>query len=104
MKRIIDQHILALFGDFKGRGFRFGDIFKYFMKRGTFHNQSDIWKNLEFLLEQEQIVKVRGMTRNFYGIPLVRENGSKYLIINQGIENEEIEVEEVSKPKGPQEP
>ena len=103
MKRIVDQHILELFREYKGRGFRFGNIFKYFLKRGTFHNQSDIWKNLEFLLKQKKIVKVRGMTRNFYGIPLVRENGSRYLTINQGIEDEDIEVEEVSKPMEPQE-
>ena len=94
MKRIVDKHILELYKEYKGRGFRFGDTFKYFMKRGTFHNQSDIWKNLQLLIEQKKIGKVRGMTRNFYGIPLVRENGSRYLIINQGIEDEEIEVHE----------
>ena len=94
MKRIIDQHILALFGDFKGRGFRFGDIFKYLLKRDVFHNQSDIWKNLLFLLKQKKIVKVRGTTRNFYGIPLERADDTQYMIINQGIEDEEIEVEE----------
>lgn len=100
-ERIVDKHILKLFGDFKGRGFRFGNVFKYFLKRGTFHNQSDIWKNLEFLLKQKKIVKVRGMTRNFYGIPLVRENDTKYLIINQGIEDETIELGKVCKPKEP---
>lgn len=92
MKRIVDKHILELYKEYKGRGFRFGDTFKYFMKRGTFHNQSDIWKNLEFLLKHKKIVKVRGMTRNFYGIPLTREDGSQYLTINQGIEDEIIEL------------
>ena len=92
-KRIVDQHIMALLEEYKGRGLRFGDFFKTFAKRGTFHNQSDIWKNLLYLLEKKKIVKVRGDTRNFYGIPLTRENGTKYLIINQGFEEEEIDVE-----------
>ena len=92
-KRIIDQHIVELLEKYKGRGLRFGDIFKYFLKSKTLHNQSNIWSNLLFLLDQKKIVKVRGMTRNFYGIPLTRKNGSKYLIINQGIEDEEIEIE-----------
>ena len=92
-KRIVDKHIMELLEKYKGRGIRFGDIFKKFTKQGTFHNQSNIWFNLTFLLEQKKIVKVRGDTRPFYGIPLTRENGSKYLIINQGIEDEEIDVE-----------
>ena len=93
-KRVIDKQIMELLDKYRGRGLRFGDFFKTFTKQGNFHNQSDIWKNLQLLIEQKKIVKVRGMTRNFYGIPLVRENGSRYLIINQGIEDEEIEVHE----------
>ena len=92
MKRIVDQHIMALLEEYQGRGFRFGDVYKYLLKRGTFHNQSDIWKNLDFLIKKKKIVKVRGMTRNFYGIPLKRADGIRYLIINQGIEDEELEV------------
>ena len=93
-KRIVDKHIMALLEESKGRGLRFGDFFKTFAKRRMFHNQSDIWKNLLFLLDQKKIVKVRGDTRNFYGIPLTRKDGSKYLIINQGFEEEEIDVGE----------
>ena len=92
-KRIVDKHIMELLTKHKGKGLRFGDFFKTFAKRGTFHNQSDIWRNLCLLLEQKKIVKVRGDTRNFYGISLTRENGSKYLIINQGFEEEELDVE-----------
>ncbi len=92
-KRIVDKHIMALLDEYKGRGLRFGDFFKTFSKRRMFHNQSDIWKNLLFLLNQKKIVKVRGMTRNFYGIPFTREDGSQYLTINQGIEDEIIERE-----------
>ena len=92
-QRIIDKHILELLKKYKGRGLRFGDIFKYFLKSKTLHNQSNIWSNLLFLLKQKKIVKVRGLTRNFYGLPLTRENGSKYLIVTQGIEEIELEVE-----------
>ena len=93
-KRIVDKHIMELLGMHKGRGYRFGTIFHVFARKGRFHNQSDIWKNLLFLIEQKKIVKVQGYTRPFYGIPLTREDGSQYLIINQGIEDEEIEVEQ----------
>ena len=92
-QRIVDKHIIALMEEYKGRGLRFGDIFKTFAKRRMFHNQSDIWKNLIFLLEHEKIVKVKGDTRFFYGIPKTREDGTKYLTINQGIEDEIVEVE-----------
>ena len=96
-KRIVDKHIMMLLKEHKGHGLRFNDFFTTFAKRGTFHNNSDIWKNLLYLLEQKKIVKVRGDTRNFYGIPLTREDGSKYLIINQGFEEEEIEIKEKDK-------
>ena len=93
IERIIDKHIMLLLKEFNGRGLRFRDFFIAFSKRKTFHNQTNIWANLKFLLKQKKIVKVRGMTRHFYGIPLTRNDGSKYLIINQGLADEEIEVE-----------
>ena len=93
-ERVIDKHIMKLLEEYKGRGLRFRNFFITFTKRGTFHGQSDISKNIQLLLKQKKIVKVRGMTRNFYGIPLTREDGSRYLIINQGLEDENIEVEE----------
>ena len=79
---------------YKGRGLRFGNIFKIFVKEGTYHNQANIWENLIFLLGQKEIARVKGDMRNFYGIPLTREDSSKYLVINQGIEDEEINVVE----------
>ncbi len=91
-QRIVDKHILALLEEYKGRGIRFGDIYKTFAKRGMFHNQSDIWKNLILLLDQKKIVKVQGDTRPYYGIPLERKDGSLYLTINTGIEDEIIEL------------
>lgn len=103
-ERVIDKQIMELLEEYRGRGLRFRNFFITFTKRGTFHGQSDISKNLQLLLNQKKIVKVRGLTRSFYGIPLTRENGSKYLIINQGLEDEEIEIKEVCKPKEPQEP
>lgn len=93
-KRIVDKHIMALLEEHKGRGLRFGDFFRTFAKRGTFHSNSIIWKNLLYLLEQKKIILVQGDTRNFYGIPLTREDGTKYLIINQGFEEEEVEIKE----------
>ena len=92
-ERTVAPHIMKLLEKYKGRGLRFGNIFKTFVKEGTFHNQSNIWVNLIFLLEQKKIVKVKGYTRKFYGIPLTRTDGSKYLKINQCIEDEEIDVE-----------
>ena len=93
-ERVIDKQIMGLLKQYKGRGLRFRNFFITFAERKTFHNQSDISNNLKLLLKQKKIVKVRGLTRSFYGIPLTRENGSKYLIINQGLADEEIEVEE----------
>ena len=84
---------MLLLEKYKGHGLRFSDIFKYFLNHGTFHNQSDIWKNLTYLIKLKKIIKVKGLTRNFYGLPLTRENGSKYLIVTQGIEEIELEVE-----------
>jgi hypothetical protein len=92
-KRFVDKHILSILEEYRGRGFRFGQIFKTLYKRGTPHNQCDIWKNLDFLIEKEKITKQHHYTKNYYFIPLQRPDGSKYFIINEGIEDEEIKVE-----------
>lgn len=92
-KRYVDKHIMALLEKHKGRGFIFGGILRGFAKHGKNFNQVTLWHNLGFLIEQEKIVKVDGDTRPFYGIPLTREDGSRYLIVNQGFIDEELEVE-----------
>ena len=92
-ERVIDKQIMNLLEEYNGRGLRFRDFYITFAKRKTFHGQADISRNLKLLLEQKKIVKVRGDTRNYYGIALTRKNGKKYLIINQGMQDEEIEVE-----------
>jgi hypothetical protein len=93
-ERTVSKHIIDLLEKHKGKGLRFRDFFVTFAKQGTFHNQSNIWSNLLRLLDEGKIIKVKGDTRNFYGIPLTRNNGTKYLIINQGIEPEEVELQE----------
>ena len=88
----VDKDILAVLEERKGYGLRFSDIFHALSKRDMFHYQQQISKNLKKLIEEKKVVKVKGRPRYFYGIPLQREDGTRYLIVRGPIEDEIIEL------------
>ena len=87
----VDKDILIILKEKKGYGLRFGDIYKT-LKREMFHYQQQISNNLKKLIEQGKVVKVKGSPRYFYGIPLQREDGTRYLIVRGPVEDEIIEL------------
>ena len=89
----VDKDILIILKEKKGYGLRFGDIYKTLLKREMFHYQQQISKNLSKLIEEGKVVKVKGRPRFFYGIPLQREDGTRYLTVRGSIEDEIIEIE-----------
>ena len=91
----VDKDILIVLKECQGFGLRFSDIFRALSKRNMFHFQQQISINLKRLIDKGKIVKVKGRPRYFYGIPLERTNGSKYLTIRGIVEDEIIEIEKV---------
>jgi len=88
----VDKDLLIVLEANKGYGLRFSDIYKALIKREMFHFQQQISNNLKKLIEQKIVVKVKGSQRYFYGIPLKREDGTKYLIVRGPVEDEIIEL------------
>ena len=89
----VDKDILAVLEERKGYGLRFSYIFHALSEHNMFHYQQQISNNLKKLIEEGKVAKVKGKTRYFYGIPLQREDGTRYLTIRGAIKDEEIEVE-----------
>jgi len=89
----VDKDVLIVLEKNKGYGLRFSDIYKTLLKRDMFHFQQQISNNLKKLIEEGKVVKVRVNPRFFYGIPLERENGTKYLIVRGPVEDEIVEIE-----------
>ena len=85
----------------KGTGFNFSFIDRTMRERGFTHNRTTIRVYLKFLIDQEKIVNVKTKKRgkhsfySFYGIPTIRKNLSRYLIITQDIEEEKFEINAV---------
>ena len=72
---------------------RFSEIYKTLLKRDMFHYQGSISQNLQFLIEQSEIVRVQTDTPPRYGIPTKREDGTKYIIVKgTGIKDEIVEL------------
>ena len=88
----VDKDLLIILEEHKGFGLRFGDIFHSLSEHNMFHYQQQISKNLSKLIEEGKVVKVKGRPRFFYGIPLQREDGSRYLTVRGPIEDEIIEL------------
>lgn len=86
------EHILAVLKPYKGKAMRFSDIKRALLKQGWFHTDSAISDNFKILIEQGKIVKVE-RSRNFYGIPAVREDGTAYIqVMNFDFSIETIEL------------
>ena len=85
-----------------GKGFPFKIVDETMRKKGFIHNRSTIRVYLKYLVDQKKIVNVRTKKRgkysfySFYGIPQTRKDSSKYLIINQDVKEEKIEINAVS--------
>ena len=88
----VDKDILIVLEEYRGYALRFGDIYKTLLKRDMFHYQQQISKNLSKLIDEGKVVKVKGSPRYFYGIPLQREDGSRYLTVRGPIEDDIIEL------------
>ena len=95
----VDKDILVVLEEHRGYGLKFSDIFHALSKHNMFHYQQQISKNLKKLIEEKKVAKVKGRPRYFYGIPLQREDGTRYLIVRGIVEDEIIEVG--IKPKEP---
>ena len=76
-ERKTGTHILAFLTENKGIGMRYTDVHRAMIAKGYHHNNTSIATNLRFLLEHKKVVKVL----TCYGIPNVRNDGSKYLTI-----------------------
>ena len=88
----IDNDLLAVYGKYRGRGLRYIDTFHELVKNGTMHHSPQIIGHIKSLIEEGKLAKAKGRSRYFYGIPLTREDGTKFLIVNQGVEPEELDV------------
>ena len=88
----VDKDILVVLEEHRGYGLKFSDIFHALSKHGMFHYQQQISNNLSKLIEEGKVVKVKGSPRYFYGIPLQRENKSKYIIVRGPVKDETIEL------------
>jgi len=88
-ERIIAPRIMRILEENK-KPMRFSEIFKALAEHGWFTTQRPISDNLKYLISEGKIVKVD----RYYGIPSVRDDGSKFIIIkNVFDENETVEIE-----------
>ena len=88
-ERITSTHILALLKENQGTGMRYTDIYQAMRKKSYRHNFTSTIDNLRFLVKHKKIVKVL----TCYGIPVERENGSKYLIIKSSGQKVTVNIE-----------
>jgi hypothetical protein len=83
-------HVELIMRENKGLLMRFSDIHKLSYEKGWRHNGTTVKSSLDTLIKQGKIVKIRYR----YGMPAVREDGTKYVVLkDQGLEDEVIEIE-----------
>jgi len=88
-ERITAVHILELLKEHQGMGMRYTEIYKAMRKKGYRHNFTSTIDNLRFLVGNGKIVKIL----KIYGIPVVGENGNKYLTIDCDGQKATVKVE-----------
>lgn len=88
-ERIVAPRIMRVLEENDGVGMRFSEIFRGLAKHGWYHNQNPITQNLKWLIEQGKIAKVE----NRYAIIKKREDGTKYVVIENPVENKTVELE-----------
>ena len=81
-KRIIASRISYVLEENKKVGMRFSEIFRALAKKGWFHNQNPISRNLKFLIKEGKVAWIE----TFYCIIQTRENGSKFVVIVDPVE------------------
>jgi len=92
-ERITAVHLMAVLTENKGIGMRYTDVYKAMRARGWKHNYTSTIDNLRFLVSQGNIVKTDWHLNPRYGVPVVREDGTKYIVLkNQGFEDETVEL------------
>ena len=77
------EHIMKVLGANKGKALQAASISRLMISEGNIHTMNAILDNLNILIKQGKVVKVERTDehrRNYYGIPMVREGGSRYLI------------------------
>jgi hypothetical protein len=95
------EHIMKVLEANKGLAFQAASISRLMIAEGHVHTMNAILDNCRILIKQGKMVKIDRNSehrRNYYGIPLVREDGSRYLIetLRNGSKRE-IEVWKVKK-------
>lgn len=88
----VHKDVLIVLGEHPGYGLRFSYIFHALSEHNMFHYQQQISNNLKKLIEEGKVAKVKGKTRYFYGIPLQREDGTRYLIVRGSVKDEIVEL------------
>lgn len=73
-ERPVVAHILTILAQNKGVGLREAEVIRQARKQGWNHMQYSIEYNLKYLVDRGKIVKVD----KYFGIPLVREDGTAY--------------------------
>ena len=81
-KRIIASRILHILKENKKVGMRFSDIFRALVKKNWYHNQNPLSQNLKFLIKEGKVAWIE----TFYCIIQTRENGTKFVIIEDPVE------------------
>jgi hypothetical protein len=87
-ERIVAPRIMRVLEENNGVGMRFSEIFRGLAEHGWYHNQNPITNNLKWLIKQGKIAKVE----NRYAIIKTRDNGTKYVVIENAVEKVVIEL------------
>jgi hypothetical protein len=74
------EHLMIIFEPNKGTAMRGTDINRALLAKDHIHTGKAIMDNLYWLIEKGKIAKAG---RGLYGIPNVREDGTRYLIVIQ---------------------
>ena len=91
--RITAVHLLVMLKENKGVAMQFMKIYNTMRQRGFKHNNTSISNNLKYIVNQGKIVKQSWYNNSRYGIPLTREDGTSYIVVNnKGLPDEEIEL------------
>ena len=91
--RITAVHLMVIFKENKGLAMRFMEIYNTMRQSGFKHNRTSVSDNLKFLIKKGKIFRYEWYNNPRYGMPKVREDGTRYIIVkNQGLTDETIEL------------
>lgn len=81
------EHLMIIFEPNNGLALRGTDINRALLAKGYIHTGKALMDNLKWLIEKGKIVKAG---RGLYGIPNVRKDGTRYIIIQQSDNTKKI--------------